>query len=198
MGDGYRTSNLGLWAVGFFLLMTAGGCRRDMQDQPKIVPLRQSEFFDDHRSARPAVENAVARGQLREDDLLYRGQVDGQLADTFPFPIDAKLLERGRQRYDVFCSPCHDQAGYGNGMIVQRGFRRPPSFHIDRLRQAPNGHFYDTITNGFGAMYSYASRIKPEDRWAVIAYVRALQLSQDARLEDVPEAEREPLRRNQR
>ncbi len=166
-----------------------------MQDQPKYVPLRESDFFGDSRSARPLVADTVARGELRDDDHLYTGMVGGKPAETFPFPVTRQVLERGRQRYDIYCSPCHDNAGYGNGMVVQRGFRRPPSYHIDRLRNAPPGYFYDVISNGLGAMYSYASRIRPEDRWAIIAYIRALQLSQNARVEDVPEAQRDQLQR---
>ncbi|MDW8167442.1 MAG: cytochrome c [Acidobacteriota bacterium] len=127
------------------------------------------------------------------DEHLYTGKVRGQLAETFPFPITRSILERGRERYDIFCAPCHGRDGYGEGMIVQRGFRQPSSFHTDRLRQAPVGYFFDVITNGFGTMYSYASRIPPEDRWAIVAYIRALQLSQNARLQDVPPAERRRL-----
>lgn len=166
-----------------------------MQDQPKYIPLRDSGFFGDNRSARPVVEGTVARGHLREDDLLYRGKVDGAPAAAFPFPVTAEILERGRERYDIYCSPCHGGAGYGDGMIVRRGFRKPTSFHIDRLREAPPGHFFDVITNGFGAMYSYASRVKPRDRWAIAAYIRALQLSQNARIDDVPASERGQLQR---
>ncbi len=190
---GFRRSRLLLGLAS--VLVWFGGCRRDMQDQPKYIPLRQSDFFGDGRSARPLVADTVARGQLREDDHLYTGMVGGKPAETFPFPVTRQVLERGRQRYDIYCSPCHDNAGYGNGMVVQRGFRRPPSYHIDRLRAAPPGYFYDVITNGLGAMYSYASRVPPEDRWAIVAYIRALQLSQNARMADVPESEREQLQR---
>jgi len=136
----------------------------------------------------------VARGELRLDEHLYTGKVNGQLATTFPFPITRQDLERGRERYGIYCTPCHDATGTGRGIIVMRGFPQPPpSYHIDRLREAPVGHFFDVITNGLGNMYSYASRIPPEDRWRIVAYVRALQLSQSATMNDVPAAEREKL-----
>lgn len=178
--------------LGFLALcaLAMAGCRLDMHMQPKYKPLDQSSFFDDDRSARPAVPDTVARGHLRTDELLYTGKVNGVLADTFPFPITRQDLERGRERYNIYCSPCHDRAGSGQGMIVQRGFSPPPSYHIDRLRKAQAGHFFDVITNGYGKMYSYASRVSPEDRWRIAAYIRALQLSQWAALEDVPEPAR--------
>jgi mono/diheme cytochrome c family protein len=166
-----------------------------MHVQPRYDPLASSTFFDDGRSARPAIPGTVARGQLRLDDHLYTGKVNGALVDTFPFPVTRPVLERGRERYNIYCSPCHDYLGTGHGMIVQRGFQPPPSYHNDRLRQAPVGHYFDVITNGFGAMRSYADRVPPEDRWAIIAYIRALQLSQHAPLEDVPEKERAQLSR---
>lgn len=164
-----------------------------MHVQPKYKPLAPTDFFGDGRSARPVVDGTVARGQLRLDEHLYTGKVNGQLATTFPFPITRKDLERGRERFQIFCTPCHDSAGTGRGMIVTRGFPQPPSYHIDRLREAPVGHFFDVITNGLGNMYSYGARVAPEDRWRIIAYVRALQLSQSATLADVPSAEREKL-----
>ena len=167
-----------------------------MHDQPKYVPLRQSSFFGDDRSARPMVPGTVARGRLHEDALLYTGKVNagGADADTFPFPITADTLARGRERFNIYCSPCHGRTGQGDGMVVRRGYRRPPSYHQDRLRSAPVGHFFDVITNGFGAMPDYAAQITPEDRWAIIAYVRALQLSEHATINDVPAGEREKLR----
>jgi mono/diheme cytochrome c family protein len=165
-----------------------------MHDQPKYIPLRQSTFFADQRSARTHVTGTVARGQLREDALLYTGKVGGADASVFPFRLDATVMARGQERFNIFCSPCHGQTGTGDGMIVRRGYRRPASLHEERLRAAPVGHFFDVITNGFGAMPDYASQITPEDRWAVIAYVRALQLSERATLADVPPAERERLR----
>jgi len=169
-------------------------CRQDMHDQPKFVPLRQSTFFTDSRSARPLVAGTVARGQLRDDVLLYTGKANGKDAEVFPFPIDDKVMSRGRERFDIYCSPCHGLTGQGDGMIVRRGYRRPPTYHQDRLRDAPVGHYFDVITNGFGAMPDYAAQIRPEDRWAIIAYVRALQLSEHATMSDVPSADREKLR----
>jgi hypothetical protein len=160
-----------------------------MHDQPKYVPLRESTFFADSRSARPFVPGTVARGQLREDSLLYTGKIDGADATVFPFPITGRVMARGRERFDIFCSPCHGLAGYGDGMIVQRGFPAPPSYHTRRLRAAPAQHFVDVITNGYGVMYSYAARVPPRDRWAITAYIRALQLSQSARVASVPEAQ---------
>jgi cbb3-type cytochrome c oxidase subunit III len=181
-----------LLALGAALLT---GCRLDMHVQPRYNPLDPSKFFEDGRSARPAVPGTVARGHLRTNEPLYAGKVNGVLAETFPFPITRQVLERGRERYNIFCSPCHDYVGTGHGMIVQRGFQPPPSYHNDRLRKAPIGHFFDVITNGYGAMHSYAARVPPEDRWAIISYIRALQLSQQAALRDVPDKERDELLR---
>jgi mono/diheme cytochrome c family protein len=164
-----------------------------MHVQPKYKPLAQSDFFGDGRAARPMVAGTVARGQLRLDDHLYTGKVDGKLVTAFPFPITRADLERGRERYNIYCTPCHDATGHGRGMIVLRGFPPPPSYHIQRLREAPVGHFFDVITNGLGNMYSYATRVTPEDRWRIVAYIRALQLSQAAALSDVPAAERAEL-----
>src|SRR5262245_24386055 len=167
-----------------------------MADQPRYEPLEESSFFPDHRSARPLPIGVIARGFLDEDELLYTGRVNGQLATTFPFEISAAVLARGRERYNIFCSPCHDYVGSGNGMAVRRGFRRgPPSFHTDRLREAPPGHFFDVISNGFGAMNDYAAQIKPRDRWAIIAYVRALQFSQNVNIKDLPAPDRQVLER---
>ncbi|HUK51980.1 MAG TPA: cytochrome c [Candidatus Binatia bacterium] len=175
------------------LLLSLPGCRLDMHVQPKYKPLAQTDFFGDGRAARPVVAGTVARGQLHLDDHLYTGKVDGKLVTTFPFAVTRADLERGRDRYNIYCTPCHDPAGHGRGMIVLRGFPPPPSYHIQRLRDAPVGHFFDVITNGLGNMYSYASRVSPEDRWRIIAYIRALQLSQGAALNDVPAAERGEL-----
>jgi len=174
-------------------MLAGSACRRDMHDQPKYIPLRESTFFADARSARPFVPGTIARGQLREDPLLYTGKINGADATVFPFPVDDRVMARGRERFDVFCSPCHGRTGQGDGMVVRRGYRRPPTFHQDRLRDSPFGHFFDVITNGFGAMPDYASQIGAEDRWKIIAYVRALQVSEHASLAEVPAERRQSL-----
>ena len=181
-------TDLATWLL--ILCVSAAGCRQDMHDQPKYVPLRESTFFADGRSARAPVAGTVARGALHDDTLLYNGKVDGADATMFPFAVDEKVMARGQERYDIFCSPCHGRTGAGDGMIVRRGYRPPPSLHVDRLRLAPVGHFFDVMTNGFGAMPDYAAQIKAEDRWAIVAYIRALQLSEHATAEDVPADQR--------
>lgn len=181
-----------LLALAAAALLTFG-CRLDMHDQPKYKTYRASEFFSDGMASRVPPEGTVAQGQLREDDHLYRGRVDGVFAAEFPFPVTHEVLERGRERFNVFCAPCHSQSGYGRGMIVQRGMTQPPSLHIGRLREAPPGYIFDVVTNGFGNMYSYSSRIPPQDRWAIIAYIQALQLSRTATLADVAPADLEKL-----
>ena len=182
-------------AFATFAFLTLSGCRQDMHDQPKYVPLRQSSFFGDERSARPLVAGTVARGELRDDPLLYGGKVNGADATVFPFAIDATVMARGHERFDIYCSPCHGRTGQGDGMVVRRGFRRPPTFHQDRLRNAPVGQIFDVITNGFGAMPDYAAQIQPRDRWAIIAYLRALQLSEHSTVADVPADKRDLLAR---
>lgn len=177
-------------AATFSVAAALCGCRLDMHLQPKYLPYAPTEFFHDGRSERQPVEGTVARGQLRLDELFYTGKENGVESNRFPFPITKADLERGRERYNIYCTPCHDYTGNGDGMIVQRGFPHPPSYHIDRLRNAPAGHFFDVMTNGFGAMYSYGSRIEPADRWRIAAYVRALQMSQHAAVQDVPADER--------
>jgi cytochrome c553 len=175
------------------VLLMAAGCRLDMHLQPKYLPYQATSFFPDGRSERQPVPGTVARGQLRTDELFYTGRENGVSVDKFPFPITRADLERGRERFNVYCTPCHDYTGSGRGMIVQRGFPQPPSYHIQRLRDAAVGHFYEVITNGFGAMYSYAARVEPADRWRIAAYIRVLQLSRNAKIEDVPESERQKL-----
>ena len=175
------------------LALLLAGCRLDMHLQPKYLPYEPTDFFADGRSERQPVPGTVARGQLRVDELFYTGKENGVEANRFPFPITQADLERGRERYNVYCTPCHDYTGSGRGMIVQRGFPQPPSYHITRLREMPVGHFFQVMTNGFGAMYSYAARIEPADRWRIAAYIRVLQLSQNAKLQDVPEDERAKL-----
>jgi len=181
-----------LAGIGLVGLLALSGCRQDMHDQPKFIPLRESDFFADHRSERPLVEGTVARGEVEDSDLLSTGMVNGELATVFPFPVTWDVMRRGQERYDIFCSPCHARTGNGDGMIVRRGFRAPPSLHVDRLRQAPVGHFFDVITNGFGAMPDYRAQVPVRDRWAIIAYIRALQASTAAGIADVP-----PERRNE-
>ena len=156
--------------------------------QPKDRPLSPSDFFTDGRSARPLVENTVARGSVADDALMVPKE-----SNAFPLPVNQELLERGEGRYKIFCTPCHGIQGDGNGMIVMRGMKRPPTYHQDRLRQAPNGYIYDVITNGFGQMYNYAAQVPPRDRWAIVAYVRALQLSRNAKVSELPASLREEL-----
>jgi mono/diheme cytochrome c family protein len=156
------------------------GCREDMQNQPRIDPLRESDFYADKRSARPLIAGTIARGELHADAYYYSGFIGKTNGDFMPCPATREVLERGQERFNIFCAPCHAETGDGNGMIVLRGFRRPPSYHIERLRKAPLGHFYDVISNGFGAMPDYAAQIPPADRWAIVAYIRALQFSQNA------------------
>jgi len=189
---GNRACVRGVRAVALVALLFSG-CRLDMHVQPKYLPYTATTFFPDGRSERPVVPGTVARGQLRTDELFYTGRENGVTVDKFPFPITRGDLERGRERFDVYCTPCHDYTGSGRGMIVQRGFPQPPSYHIQRLRDAPVGHFYEVITNGFGAMYSYAARVEPADRWRIAAYIRVLQLSKNAKIDDVPQAERQKL-----
>jgi len=170
-------------------------CRQDMQDQPKYKYLRSTEFFTDGRSARPLVENTVARGHLNEDTAFYTGMQRGPNGEPEPvteFPT-REVIDRGQERFNIYCSPCHGQLGNGLGMIVQRGFKQPPSYHIDRLRQIGVGHFYDVITNGYGAMWKYSAQIEPRDRWAIAAYIRVLQASQDTNINDLTAEERAKL-----
>lgn len=175
------------------LALCLAACRQDMHDQPRYKPLAGTDFFGDGRSARPVVEGTVARGQLRIDSARYTGKVDGQDVDVFPFPITKEDLERGQQRFNIYCSPCHSRIGDGNGMIVRRGFRQAASYHTEKMIKAPVGHFFDVITNGFGAMPRYASRIEPDDRWRIAAYIRVLQLSENAKIDDVPADKRAEL-----
>ena len=177
-------------ALGF------AACQQDMANQPKHKPLSASTFFEDGRASRPPVPGTVARGQLREDEHLYTGKVNGQLAATFPFPVTPAVMERGQERFGIYCTPCHSALGDGRGVIASRGLKQPPSFHIDRLREMPPGHFFDVMTNGLGAMQDYSMQITPEDRWAIVAYIRALQLSRNATLNEVPAAERTRLEKD--
>jgi mono/diheme cytochrome c family protein len=171
-----RYRALTLLCAGFVL----GGCRMDMQIQPKYPPEWSSQFFSNGSAARVPVTGTVPAVGNPNDELLNTGRINGEPANVFPFPITGEDLRRGQERYDIYCSPCHGYAGYGDGMIVQRGFPTPPSYHSDRLRNMPAGHFFEVISNGFGLMFSYASRVEVDDRWRIVAYIRALQLSQHA------------------
>ncbi len=185
----YSIVKIGILVIALFAL---AGCSNTlygaqlMRFQPRYDPLEASPFFEDGHSARTPVEDTVARGQLRLDELMYSGRVDGKYATDFPMPITRDVLERGQERFNIFCAPCHGAVGDGQGMVVQRGFKQPPSFHIDRLRQVPPGYFFYVMTNGFGSMYSYNARVSPEDRWAITAYIRVLQLSQYSDASVVP------------
>jgi len=162
-------------------------CRQDMHDQPKYIPLRPSSFFADGRSARPLPEHTVARGHLDEDTAFYTGRdAAGKLVTEFPIPVTKELILRGQDRFNIYCTPCHDHTGSGNGMVPRRGFRHPPTYHQDRLRQIAVGHFFDVITNGLGAMQDYSAQVEPRDRWAIAAYIRTLQFSEQASINDVP------------
>jgi hypothetical protein len=177
--------------IGFSSLLLVAGCRQDMQDQPKMVPQRGSEFFADHRSARPQVLNTVARGQLDRNSYFYTGVIEGangyrEEQNTMPFPVTMDVLERGQEKFNVYCTPCHSRVGNGLGEIVERGFKPAANLH-DQVRTAqPISHYFYVMTHGYGAMPDYTAQLAPEDRWAVAAYIRALQLSQAATAADVP------------
>lgn len=175
------------------LQLAVTGCRRDMQDQPRYKPLRPSRFFADERSARPVPAGTIARDELNDTDVLHTGLSNGVFTIQFPVPITKALLVRGQQRYNIYCTPCHGFLGDGNGMIAKRGFKWPANLHSDRLRNAPPGYLFQVVSNGYGAMPAYRHQIEPNDRWAILAYVRALQLSRNATVADVPAAGRAEL-----
>lgn len=197
-GDAIARKSRGAARLSMLLLLLgllggAAGCRRDMQDQPRTKPYRSSEFFRDGMSSRPPVEGTVARGYLHEDTEFFTGKkrTTGQLQmpgagsslfpddiELFPIAVTDEVVRRGKERFEIFCAVCHGHTGHGDGMVVRRGFRQAASFHDERVRQAPVGHYFDAVTNGWGAMPSYASQIPVQDRWAIIAYIRALQLTQ--------------------
>lgn len=180
--------------AALLLAAAAAACRQGMYNQPRVKPLAASDFFDDGQAARLPIPDTVARGALRADRVLATGlDPDGSFAKRLPIALRRATLLRGRERFDIFCSPCHGRSGDGRGMIVQRGFKAPPSYHIDRLRAQPVGYFFDVISNGFGEMSSYASQIPVDDRWAIVAYVRTLQLSQHAPLGALPESDRQAI-----
>ena len=197
--DRKRLLILGVWLLP--LAFASAACRQDMHDQPRYEAYEKSDFFKDGQAARQPVENTVARGNLRDDKLFYTGRTtgatqtgaaqtgtDGEFSDfsaTLPFAATKEVLDRGQERYNIYCSVCHDRSGYGDGMVVRRGFKRPPSFHDERLRNAPVGYFYDVMTNGFGAMQDYSAQVSPRDRWAIAAYLRVLQLSQNQKFDEL-------------
>jgi mono/diheme cytochrome c family protein len=175
------------------LLVVGCSIRRNMFDQPKFEPYEKTDFFGDARSARPIPENTVAVGHLDEDTAFYQGMVDGEYITDFPLEVTAEVLARGRGRFQIYCTPCHGASGYGNGMIVKRGYKQPPSYHSEDLRSNPDkpvGYIYHTISNGFGVMSGYSYQLKPADRWAVVAYLRTLQFSQYAKADDLPEEDK--------
>ncbi len=167
-------------------LLALGACRQKMANQPRYDPLEPSDFFADGMAARPRIAGTVARGELAIDPIVASGKMNGQDVDGFPMAVTAQTLNRGEERYNIYCSACHGRTGDGNGMIPSRGYRHPPSFHTELLRSAKTGHFFDVMTNGFGAMPSYAHQVPVNDRWAIVAYIRALQISQNATMNDVP------------
>jgi mono/diheme cytochrome c family protein len=181
-GTGYRLAGLSL--LGAVALLA--GCRQDMQDQPKFVPQRGTSFFADNRSVRPQVEHTVARGQENQADFFHTGLVDGKEVNALPFPPTMEVLERGQERFNIYCTPCHSRVGNGAGMIVQRGYKPAGNFHDARRLAEPLSHYFYVMTNGYGAMPDYAAQVAPVDRWAIAAYIRALQLSQNAKSTDVP------------
>ncbi|MEZ5398567.1 MAG: cytochrome c [Bryobacteraceae bacterium] len=180
----------------FFVVALAGllaSCRQDMHDQPRYRPLQGSSFYPDGRASRPIIDGTVAWGKLKTDTAMYKGKAGNAFISEIPVPVNLALLERGQQRFNIYCSPCHGRTGDGEGMVSQRGFKHPPSYHSDKLRGQPVGYYFDVISNGFGAMASYASRVPVQDRWAIIAYIRALQYSRMATVDDVPESLRSQL-----
>ena len=179
----------GIAIAGLGAATLLAGCRQDMHNQPKFYPQRGTTFFADGRSARPQVADTVARGQLHADNYFYSGLVNGAEGNAMPFPVTMDVLERGQERYNIYCTPCHSRVGNGYGMIVQRGYSKAGNFHTARLQAAPLGHFFNVITNGYGSMPDYAAQLTPADRWAVVAYIKALQLSQNATEAAVPAGE---------
>jgi mono/diheme cytochrome c family protein len=186
-----------MWKIGGSVLLLAAiaGCHTDMWSQKKLSAQQESDFHPDRMAARPIEAGTVARGHLRQDEAFFTGFENGRLVSEFPVEVTRELVMRGRERFDIYCSPCHGRTGDGLGMIAQRGLalrRMPANYHTDRLREMPVGHFYDVMTNGYGVMFSYASRVEPDDRWAIVAYIRALQLSQNAGPGDVDPGDVDP------
>lgn len=192
-----RGASLRTLGLALLLAASASACRQDMHDAVKYEPLEYSAFFKDGRASRPLQSGTIARGQLKEDTLLHTGSDANGMSASFAFPVTAGVLERGRDRFNIYCSPCHSATGEGNGMVVQRGYKKPPSFHEERLRNMPPGYFVMAMTNGFGVMPSYALQVKPEDRWAITAYIKALQLSRQVSVSDLTAEERTRLEKGE-
>jgi hypothetical protein len=182
------------WTVSMMVAGLLVSCRQDMNDQPRYAPLKSSDFYKDGAASRTPPAHTVARGQLHEDTVFFTGRIsDKEFANTLPMPLTQELLKRGEERFDIYCSVCHGRSGEGNGMVVQRGFPRPPSYADERLRTAPVGYLFEVITHGYGLMYSYAARVEPADRWAIVAHIRVLQLSLHGALADAEPVERQKL-----
>lgn len=188
-----RLRRISGWLAVALIAATAVGCRRDMQDQPRYKPLRASRFFADSRSARPIPKGTIARDERNDMDVVHTGLENGVFTNHYPLQVTRSMLERGQERYNIFCTPCHGFLGDGNGMIARRGFKWPANLHTARLRNAPPGYLFQVVSNGYGAMPAYRDQIRPEDRWAILAYVRALQVSRNATLADVPADRRAEL-----
>lgn len=192
-----RVRGAALAGVAGSMALALAACHRDMYDQPKFLPNSKTIYFPDEPSNRVSPAHTVPRGVIDDGSTFYTGKTGAALATTFPMPVTPEMVARGREMFDIECTPCHGRDGYGDGIIVQRGFPAPPSYHSDRLRQAPVGHFFEVITNGYGAMYPFGSRINPADRWAVIAYIRALQFSQNAPAAELSDTDRAALEKSQ-
>jgi mono/diheme cytochrome c family protein len=195
---GFASERWSRWLAAGVVLAAFSGCT-DMYDQPRYEPYEASTFFENGASSRPLVAGTVPRTDPRklpdvqDRNLLLTGLKDGLPSRSAPFPVDQAVLERGQGRYRIYCAPCHGETGDGKGIIVQRGFTPPPSYHDDRLRDAPLGHFFQVISQGHGAMYSFAARVAPQDRWAIASYIRALQLSQNAKVSELPPEDQSKL-----
>ena len=192
-GPGGRRNRRAGYALLLLAIVTTAGCRLDMHVQPRYNPLANSDFFSDQRTARPLVEGTVARGDERADTYFYTGKIGSNPGEYMPFPVTREVMDRGRERFNVYCSPCHSTLGDGNGFVPARGFsKKPPSYHIERLQKAPLGYFFDVMTNGYGIMLDYSAQVSPRDRWCIAAYIRALQLSQNAASADIPQGQSIP------
>lgn len=183
--------------LALVVALSASACRQDMHDAPKLEPLEHSDFFKDGRASRQLMPGTIARGGLKEDTLLHTGKDGDALSETFPFPVTEGVLARGEERFNIYCTPCHARTGDGNGIVAQRGFKHPPTFHDDRMRAMPAGYYVMVMTNGFATMPSYSLQVKPDDRWAIAAYIKALQLSRHANVADLSAEEKAKVERGE-